>query len=496
MKLDKTKKTSGVITTSSLQETVDVCCDYVTNSVNNSITSCIIHDFLKYADVTPCHKKGSELDKGNYRPISLLPVVSKVLERVMYDQMDSFLQSKYSPLLCGFRKGYSTQHAILNLLQKWQKALDKGQSIGTILMDLSKAYDCLPHDLIIAKLEAYGFGKDSLKLIYNYLSNRKQRVKVGTKLSDWIKIILGVPQGSILGPLLFNIFLNDLFLFILETDICNFADDNTLHVGNKNQQKVISSLTRDTNRAIEWFRINGMVVNPAKFQLMFLGNGPQIVNLVVDGKTIISTDRVKLLGVTIDRDLSFKSHIDNICKSATSKTNALLRIRPYIDTEKARTLYNAYVASAFNYCNIIWMFSTKQSNDRINRAHKRALRIVYNEYDSSLEELLQIDGSTSIHKRNLRVLATEIYKSLNHLNPEFMWDLFSVRETKYSLRSGYCLKLPETNLKTYGTFGVLFRSCYIWNSLPVAIKDSVTLAEFKRQIKKWQPKNCGCRLCR
>jgi hypothetical protein len=117
--------------------------------------------------------------------------VSKVLERVMYDQMDSFLQSKYSPLLCGFRKGYSTQHAILNLLQKWQKALDKGQSIGTILMDLSKAYDCLPHDLIIAKLEAYGFGKDSLKLIYNYLSNRKQRVKVGTKLSDWIKIILG-----------------------------------------------------------------------------------------------------------------------------------------------------------------------------------------------------------------------------------------------------------------------------------------------------------------
>ena len=116
MKLDKTKKTSGVITTSSLQETVDVCCDYVTNSVNNSITSCIIHDSLKYADVTPCHKKGRELDKGNYRPISLLPVVSKVLERVMYDQMDSFLQSKYLPLLCGSRKEYSTQHAILNLL--------------------------------------------------------------------------------------------------------------------------------------------------------------------------------------------------------------------------------------------------------------------------------------------------------------------------------------------------------------------------------------------
>ena len=135
------------------------------------------------------------------------------------------MKDKLSKYLCGFRKHYSTQHALLYLIQNWQYALDKGGIVGTILMDLSKGYGCLPHDLIIAKLEAYGFGQKSLKLIYSYLSSRKQRVKIGSTFSEWLEITIGIPQGSILGPLLFNIFINDLTFFITRTELCNFADD-------------------------------------------------------------------------------------------------------------------------------------------------------------------------------------------------------------------------------------------------------------------------------
>ena len=139
--------------------------------------------------------------------------------------------------MCGFRIGHSTQHALFKLLQAWQEELDKGGLVGTILIDLSKAYDCLSHELLVAKLEAYGVGKAALNLISNYLSHRKQKTKIGSSYSDWYEIIRGAPQGSILGPLLFNIFINDLFLFIEKTKICNFADDNTIYSCNNNLQK-------------------------------------------------------------------------------------------------------------------------------------------------------------------------------------------------------------------------------------------------------------------
>ena len=138
-------------------------------------------------------------------------------------------------------------------------------------MDLSKAYDVLSHELLIAKLEAYGFSLNSLKLLYSYLSNRKQRVHIESIFSEWIGIVLGVPQGSILGPILFNIFINDMFFFLLETEVCNFADDNTLYIGDSCLDKVVIKLENDISRVIKWFNFNSMVVNPAKFQLMFLG---------------------------------------------------------------------------------------------------------------------------------------------------------------------------------------------------------------------------------
>ena len=166
---------------------------------------------LKLADVIPVYKKKSKNSKDNYRPVSILSNISKIYERCIYDQIQLFFDSLLSKYLCEFRRGHNAQHSLISLIEKWRKSVDNGGAFGALLTDLSKAFDCLPHELLIAKLDAYGFDKSSLKLIHSYLSNGKQRVN--DRYDLWGEILFGVPQGSILGLLLFNIFIRNVSLF-------------------------------------------------------------------------------------------------------------------------------------------------------------------------------------------------------------------------------------------------------------------------------------------
>ena len=210
------------------------------------------------------------------------------------------MQKILSKILCGFCKAHSTQHALFRLLQAWQKELDNSGKVGTNLMELSKSYDCIPHDLLIAKLEEYGLDKISLNILFDYLNNRKQRTKIGCSFSSWYDIITGIPQGSILGPLLFNIFINDLFLLQIKSEICNFADDNTLYSCDKELGTVISNLKYDMTNILNWFRYNSMKANPDKFQFMVLGHcDDKCFILKINTIEISNTSEVELLGLTI-----------------------------------------------------------------------------------------------------------------------------------------------------------------------------------------------------
>ena len=229
--------------------------------------------------------------------------------------------SKYK---CGFRKGYSVINALLPMIEKWRKSLYPGGAFGALLIDLSKAFDCLAHELLIAKLHAYRVDIPSLKLLHSYLTKRKRKVKLNGMYNSCSKILFRVRQESILGPLLFNIFLCNLFQFFPDVDIANYADDNTPHWSNRNLNKVLHDLERTSNTLFKWFTDNLLKAKPEKSH--FLTNSIQEIQINIGEIAISKSKCEKLLGIHLDNKITFEPQVRFLCKKASQKLNAFARI--------------------------------------------------------------------------------------------------------------------------------------------------------------------------
>ena len=216
----------------------------------------------------------------------------------------------------------------------------------------------------------------------------------------------------------------------------------------------------------------------------------------LDNEVIKGNKLVKLLGVKIDNKLDFNEHISSIYKKASIKLHALARIAPFMNKNKLRILMKTFIDAQFNYCPLIWMFHSRILNNKINKLHERALRIVYKDYDSSFENLLNIDNTFTVHQRNLQKLATEMYKIQNNLSPSFLSNIFPLSQHPYELRNKNICKTDNIRTVYYGSETVSFRGPKTWALVPNYIKNSRNINEFKAKIKHWRPDGCTCRICK
>ena len=297
--------------------------------------------------------------------------------------------------------------------------------------------------------------------------------------------------------MLFNTFINNLFLMRLDSKICNFADDNTIYSCGLDLHEIVTNLESDLSRLLEWFTNNGMVANPKKFQLMFLGLKEQRrLRLNINENKLSATDNVKLLGIEIGNQLKFSNHVKTLCSKVSKKISAFSGLNMYISREQAFTICNTVILSNFNYCPLIWLFCNKGAYREIDRTHKRALRILYKEYECSFKTLLTRSGSFCLHVRNLQKLMTEIYKSINHLKPSLIWEFHEKKHVSYNLRIQNLCKLPQIRTQGYGQESLSFRGSLLWNTLDDSVKNEPTLAAFKKRIKEWAGNKCTCKICR
>ena len=488
----------GLILPNLVKWSADIIDVHFSKVINNMINKNLFSDIAKLAHVTPIYKKKERTDKTNYRPVSVIGTFSKVMEKFIQNCIKDFIDSFLLSQISAYRKSYSSSHVLIKLLETWKNHMDEGKYVGAVLMDLSKAFDCVPHDLLIAKMHAYGFDFNTLTFFYSYLKNRKQSVKINNTLSTFMSLISGVPQGSILGPILFNLFTNDLIHFIKNADIINYADDNTISANAKTINELIEKLESESKNAIKWFTENNMIVNPDKFKAILINrfgktNKEEILDLGNSTK-IKSENSAILLGIEIDDNLKFENHIHDLITNAAGQLNYLCRQKQYLNPESKKILVESFILANFNYCPLVWHFCSKESMNKQEMIQKRALRFMYDDYSSSYEQLLTLANKPTLEVRKLRLLAIEIFKTINDLNPIYMKDIFSLN-TRDGSRDNI-LKVKTQKSKRYGTDTLRSLGPKIWNQLPNEIRNINQFTIFKRLINTWSGPSCRCNKCK
>ena len=434
----------------------------LTVMINQSLCTGTFPDKLKLAKVIPLYKKGDNHVFDNYRPISLLSTVSKIFEKVVFIQVydyfcahQLFYENQY-----GFRKCHSTELAALELVDRLFKHLDDGKIPVSVFLDLSKAFDTLNHAILMDKLKYYGLNETSLNWFRSYLHDRYQYTEYNGTCSDVINLTTGVPQGSILGPLLFIIYMNDIhvatsnFKAILYADdtnllspMCSFSSSNSLNPTNLTE--VTNSINDELSHVHEWLLINKLSVNVSKTKFMIFHHHQRridtlIPDLKLDSQPIEYVLEFNFLGLTLDEHLSWKPHVQKVANKTSRTIGILRRLKNIVPISVLRTLYNTLILPHFHYCILSWGFRM----GRLKLLQKRAVRVMsgsrYNAHTDPLFKKLHLVKLSDLFTVNVY----EIYYKLRHVSlPTYVANMFKdfLRNHEHEARQALILDEPNVN---------------------------------------------------
>ncbi|RUA05525.1 MAG: hypothetical protein DSY43_04445 [Gammaproteobacteria bacterium] len=498
LKLLKTidgKKATGLdnIPCKLLKIAADIVAPSLTRVFNQSIATGVFPIDWKLARVTPIFKKGSKSDLNNYRPISVLPVVAKIFEKVIYDQLYTYLNSNNLLANCqsGFRSLHSTLTALLEATNDWSVNIDKGFLNGVIFIDLRKAFDTIDHKIIMHKLSIYGVDSSTLKWFESYLENRNQKCSVNGHLSSNSRVTCGVPQGSILGPLLFLIYINDLPNCLAEGLPRMYADDTSISFVASNLNDLQQTINKELENVDIWLRSNKLSLNVAKTEFMVVGSRQKLqtendssIDIHINGEQINEVESTKSLGVFIDKNLSWKRHIDEISKKISAGIGALKRARSSISRDTAIKIYKALIEPYFYYCSSVWDGLTQQSSDKLQKLQNRAARVItVSSYDTSSKLLLEMLGWDKLYIERKKQKVITVYRAINNYAPPYLKYLFIPRKSTYNLRDfENKLEIPKPRTD-YLKRSFSYNGAVLWNDLPKELRLSKSLSHFKKETE-------------
>ena len=454
--------------------------------MNRTICEGTIPSDWKHAVVTPVHKAGPKTVPSNFRPISVLPVFSKILERAVHQMIYKYLQEHnlLSAHQSGFRPLHSTSTCLTHVTNTLLHNIDKGYLTGLVFLDLSKAFDTLDHNVMLDKLSDFGFNRSALQWFSSYLTGRTQSICVNGVTSEPMPIQFGVPQGSVLGPLLFIMYINDLPLAVRVCNVELYADDTLLFFASKSVRDIESQLTSDLENLISWFHSNFLILNVNKTKIMLIGTYQRLS--AADGFSIrtdnTDLDRVyafKYLGVLMDQTLSWKDHIDLLGKKISSRLGMLRRARKVLPKATCVTLYNTMVLPLFDYCAAVWDGCGVGYKGYLDKLNRRAACIIEGR-SVAADELFTVFSWPNLQARRDYLKCVLVYKSLRNLAPAYLLTEFKYAHQIHTYNTRHCdllrLSLAKT-AKYQGSFR--FNGARAFNALPLKIRNATDLKEFK-----------------
>ena len=403
----------------------------LTHIINCIFQSSLIPEEFKYAIVTPIHKAGDDSLFQNYRPISVLPVFSKVFERLLHSRLYSFFQTH--SIICdeqfGFRKGFSTDMALLTTVDHITASLDSGLNVVGLFLDLKKAFDTVDYDVLLRKLSFYGIRGNALLLCQNYLNGRLQSVSFDGVRSSVLPVTCGVPQGSILGPLFFLVYINDMKHALTTARPILYADDTNIFLSGKDLTTLTSDFNMQLSQLNKWFTTNRLSLNVSKTHAMlFTLNkdlSPDSLKLCIDQSDIDTVADTKFLGIYIDRKLTWNTHISHACNKVSKSIGILYKVSKYLNSNTLLMLYNCFILPYLSYGNLVWGNAAASHITRLFLLQKRAIRLVSRaEYLAHTNPLFYENRALKLHDLHIYHSALFVFKIYHNLFPTSFSNLF------------------------------------------------------------------------